>query len=173
MCGMKLVSREASPRQSPGEPRILYYRSPMDPSVRSDKPAKDSMGMDFVPVYAHEAQAVGGAVPGRTSLTLSPEKRQALGIRSEEIHHGRLTRALRTVGRVAVDERRLHHVHTKYDGYVEHLHVDFTGKYVRKGEPLLSIYSPDLVATEQEYLLAYRAQKQLSGSGSAGVAEGG
>ena len=171
ICGMKLVSREAAPRPSPGEPRILYYRSPMDPSVRSDKPAKDSMGMDFVPVYAHEAQGAGGTVPGRTSLTLSPEKRQALGIRSEEIHHGRLTRALRTVGRVAVDERRLHHIHTKYDGYVEHLYVDFTGKYVERGDHLLSIYSPDLVATQQEYLLAYGAQKTAA-SGIPSVAQG-
>jgi multidrug efflux pump subunit AcrA (membrane-fusion protein) len=171
ICGMKLVSRAASPRPSPGERRILYYRSPMDPSVRSDKPAKDSMGMDFVPVYADEAQTVGGAVPGRTSLTLSPEKRQALGIRSEEIHHGRLTRALRTVGRVTVDERRLHHIHTKYDGYVEHLYVDFTGKYVERGDHLLSIYSPDLVATQQEYLLAYNAQK-MAASGIPSVAQG-
>ena len=172
ICGMKLVSRDAAPRPSPGKPRILYYRSPMDPGVRSDKPAKDSMGMDFIPVYADEAQPSGGAVPGRTSLTLSPEKRQALGIRSEEIHHGRLTRALRTVGRVAVDERRLHHIHTKYDGYVEHLYVDFTGKYVERGDHLLSIYSPDLVATQQEYLLAYNAQKQMAASGIPSVAQG-
>jgi Cu(I)/Ag(I) efflux system membrane fusion protein len=80
---------------------------------------------------------------------------------------------IRTVGRVAVDERRLHHIHTKYEGYVEHLHVDFTGKFVRKGEPLLSIYSPELVATQQEYLLAWRARERLAGSGIASVAKGG
>ena len=119
-----------------------------------------------------EAQAASGAVPGRASLALSLEKRQALGIRSEEIHHGRLTRAIRTVGRVAVDERRLHHIHTKYDGYVEHLYVDFTGKYVERGDHLLSIYSPELVATQQEYLLAYNAQKQMAASGIPSVAQG-
>jgi RND family efflux transporter MFP subunit len=171
ICGMGLVRSEASPRP-PGERRIVYYRSPMDPNLRSDKPAKDSMGMDFVPVYSDETQAKGGAVAGRTSLTLSPEKRQALGIRSEEIHHGRLTRAIRTVGRVAVDERRLHHIHTKYDGYVEHLYVDFTGKYVERGDHLLSIYSPELVATQQEYLLASNAQKQMAASGIPSVAQG-
>jgi Cu(I)/Ag(I) efflux system membrane fusion protein len=75
------------------------------------------------------------------------------------------------VGRVAVDERRLHHIHTKYDGYVEHLYVDFTGKYVERGDHLLSIYSPDLVATQQEYLLAYSAQKTAA-SGIPSVAQG-
>jgi Cu(I)/Ag(I) efflux system membrane fusion protein len=110
--------------------------------------------------------------PGRASLSLSPEKRQLLGIRSEEIHHGPLTRVMRTVGRVAVDERRLHHIHTKYDGYVEHLYVDFTGKFVERDEHLLSIYSPELVATQQEYLLAYNAQKQMAKSGIPSVAQG-
>ena len=171
ICGMKLVPIPAHPRP-PGERKVLYYRSPMDPSVRSDRPAQDSMGMDFIPVYADEAQAEGPAVPGRASLSLSPERRQILGIRSEEIHHGPLTRVMRTVGRVAVDERRLHHIHTKYDGYVEHLYVDFTGKFVKRDEHLLSIYSPELVATQQEYLLAYNTQKQMAESGIPSVAEG-
>ena len=171
ICLMKLVPIQASPQPS-AERKLLYYRSPMDPSVRSDKPAKDSMGMDFIPVYEDDAQAKASTVPGRASLTLSPERRQILGIRSEEIHHGPLTRVMRTVGRVAVDERRLHHIHTKYDGYVEHLYVDFTGKLVRRGEPLLSIYSPELVATQQEYLLAYNAQRQMAESGIPSVAQG-
>jgi multidrug efflux pump subunit AcrA (membrane-fusion protein) len=168
---MKLVPSEAG--GTPGGKRtISYYRSPMDPSLRSDKPAKDAMGMDFVPVYADELQGVSSAVPGRAVVTFSPERRQLLGIRSEEVKKARLARVIPTVGRVAVDERRLHHIHTKYDGYVEHLHVDFTGKFVKKGEPLLSIYSPELVATQQEYLLAYRAQKQMAESGIPSVALG-
>jgi Cu(I)/Ag(I) efflux system membrane fusion protein len=74
---------------------------------------------------------------------------------------------------VAVDERRMAHVHTKFEGYVEKLYVDFTGKYVRKGDALLAIYSPELVATQQEYLLALRAQKQLGTSQIPSVAQGG
>jgi len=171
ICGMKLVPMAVSSTPS-GPRRILYYRSPMDPNVRSDKPAKDAMGMDFVPVYEDELLATSSAVPGRAVVTLSPEKRQVLGVRSEEVKKAQLTRVIPTVGRVAVDERRLHHIHTKYDGYVEHLHVDFTGKFVKKGEPLLSIYSPELVATQQEYLLAYRAQKQMQQSGIPSVAQG-
>jgi hypothetical protein len=148
------------------------YHCPMHPTYVSDKPGDCPIcGMKLVPIEG-EAKAKGGAVPGRASLSLSPEKRQLLGIRSEEIHHGPLTRVMRTVGRVAVDERRLHHIHTKYDGYVEHLYVDFTGKFVERDEHLLSIYSPELVATQQEYLLAWSAQQQMAESGIPSVAQG-
>ncbi len=105
-------------------------------------------------------------------MTLSPEKRQLLGVRSEELRVQSMDRVIRTVGRVTPDERRVHHVHTKFEGYVEHLFVDFTGRLVRKGEPLLSIYSPDLVATQQEYLLALRAQKELGASDIGSVRRG-
>jgi membrane fusion protein, copper/silver efflux system len=167
ICGMKLVPAAGAAVRKP-----LYYRSPMDPKVRSDKPAKDTMGMDFVPVYADDLPQDAASVLGRAAVTLSAERRQLLGVQSEEIHHGPLARVLRTVGRVAVDERRLHHIHTKYDGYVEHLYVDFTGKYVERGEHLLSIYSPELVATQQEYLLAYDARKRMGASGISSVAQG-
>jgi Cu(I)/Ag(I) efflux system membrane fusion protein len=145
----------------------------MNPSVRSDKPARDSMGMDYIPVFADELAEGPSGVAGRAPVVLSPDRRQMLGVQSETVKTGRLTRAIRTVGRVAVDERRLHHIHTKYEGYVEHLYVDFTGKFVKKAEPLLSLYSPDLVATQQEYLLAHRAQARLAKSGISSVAQGG
>jgi Cu(I)/Ag(I) efflux system membrane fusion protein len=112
-------------------------------------------------------------VPGRAVVSLSPERRRALGLRTERVRSAALDRTLRTVGRVSADERRLHHVHTKYDGYIEHLYVDFTGKRVRKGEPLVSLYSPELVATQQEYLLAWRARRELAESGLPSVAQGG
>jgi Cu(I)/Ag(I) efflux system membrane fusion protein len=139
-----------------GPRRIAYYRSPMNPSVRSAKPAKDEMGMDYVPVYEDELGGASPVVEGRAIVVIPPERRGLLGVRSEEVREEVIDQAIRTVGRVAVDERRLHHVHTKYDGYIERLYVDFTGRFVNAGEPLLSIYSPDLVATQQEYLLALR-----------------
>jgi RND family efflux transporter MFP subunit len=153
--------------------KVAYYRNPMDPSIHSATPAKDSMGMDYVPVYEDELRGTAAAVQGRATVTLTPQRRQMLGLRSEEVKRARLSRSIRTVGRMTPDERRLHHVHTKFEAYVEHLYVDFTGKLVRKGEPLLSLYSPELVATQQEYLLAYRAQKRLRESGIAAVAKGG
>jgi Cu(I)/Ag(I) efflux system membrane fusion protein len=145
----------------------------MDPSIRSDKPAKNSMGMDFVPVYEDETgRSSGPAVSGRAVVSLTPERRSLLGVRSEEVRQMRIEKSLRAVGRVTADERRLAHVHTKFEGYVEHLYVDFTGMLVKKGDPLLSIYSPDLVATQQEYLLALRAQRQLGNSQLPSVAQG-
>ncbi len=182
ICGMKLVvmpaaaapgATTATATTSGEDRKIAYYRSPMDPSLRSDRPAKDSMGMDFIPVYQDEMAGTTSAVAGRAAVTLSPERRQLLGLQSEEVRQERIERVIRTVGRVAPDERRLHHIHTKYEGYVEHLYVDFTGAFVKRGERLLSIYSPELVATQQEYLLAYRAQTRLAGSGIPSVAKGG
>jgi Cu(I)/Ag(I) efflux system membrane fusion protein len=142
------------------------YHCPMHPDVTSDKPGSCPIcGMDLVKL---ETSPRAGSTPvpvaGRAQVTLSPERLQVLGVRSAEVHHARLERAIRTVGRLAVDERRLHHVHTKFEGYVERLYVDFTGAYVRKGQPLLSIYSPELVATQQEYLLAHRARQRLGAS---------
>ena len=178
ICKMDLVPMEAA-AGAPATPaagrspqrRILYYRSPMDPSVHSDVPRKDAMGMDFVPVY--EDEAAGPVVAGRAMVALSPERRQILGIRSEPVTRRHLDRTLRTVGRVAIDERRLHHVHTKYEAYVEKLYVNFTGQMVKQGDHLAALYSPELVATQQEYLLAYRAQRRLGESGIESVAKGG
>ena len=178
ICGMDLVLIEPAapkPAASPSSSgrRILFYRSPMDPSVHADKPAKDSMGMDFIPVYEDEVGRGAGAIPGRAVVTLSPERRSLLGVRSEEVRETRIDRTIRTIGRVATDERRVAHVHTKFEGYVERLYVDFTGKLVKKGDPLLSIYSPELIATQQEYLLALRARKELGASQIPSVARGG
>ncbi len=178
ICGMKLVPMEEGSGAAQaasaghGERKVAFYRSPMDPSVHSDKPAKDEMGMDFVPVYADELQGAPSGVSGRAAVTISSERRQVLGVRSEEVKKIRLAHRIRTVGRVAVDERRLRHIHTKFDGYVEHLYVDYTGKLVRRGERLLSIYSPELVATQQEYLLAHRAQARLAQSAVRSAAQG-
>jgi hypothetical protein len=124
-------------------------------------------------VYEDEVGRGAGAIPGRAVVTLSPERRSLLGVRSEEVRETRIDRTIRTIGRVATDERRVAHVHTKFEGYVERLYVDFTGKFVKQGDPLLSIYSPELIATQQEYLLALRARKELGASQIPSVARGG
>jgi membrane fusion protein, copper/silver efflux system len=175
ICSMKLFPREAegASAKASGKRKVLFYRNPMDASIQSNTPAKDHMGMDYVPVYEDEAEGSSSSVEGRAMVTIPSERLQMLGVRSEGVQAGPLKRSIRTVGRVAVDERRIHQIHTKYEGYVERLYVDFTGKFVRKGDPLLSIYSPELLATQQEYLLAYRSQEQLQKSGIASVAEQG
>ncbi len=181
ICKMDLVPIETSaasgsgpaapPRAAGGGRTVLFYRSPMDATVHSPVPMKDAMGMDYVPVYDDEAN--GPVVAGRAMVALSPERRQLLGVRSEPVSRRHLERTIRTVGRVAMDERRVHHVHTKYEAYVEHLYVNFIGQSVHKGEPLAALYSPELVATQQEYLLALRAQGELAGSGVDSAAQGG
>jgi len=161
---------ESSPQKA--ERKIAFYRNPMDPSIHSDHPAQDSMGMDYVPVYEDELDAPASTVAGRASVMIPADRRQLLGVKSEALTRAPLRRAIRTVGRVVPDERLLHHVHTKYDGFIEHVYVDFIGKYVKKGEPLLSIYSPDLFATQQEYLLAQKAARELAKNGGDAAARG-
>ncbi len=152
--------------------RVLYYRHPMDASIHSDRPAKDDMGMDYVPVYEDEAPGAA-ALAGHASIVLSPESRQLLGIQTAPAREEQIDRVVRTVGKVAVAETHIHHLHTKLEGYVEDLYVSYTGQLVKKGDPLLSIYSPELLATQQEYLVAYRARERLAQSRLPDVAQAG
>ena len=162
---------------TPAAAQAARYHCPMHPTYLSDRPGDCPIcGMRLVPMTGDAAPSGGAqveSVAGRVSVTLSPERRLLLGLRSEPARVESLERSVRTVGRVAADERRVHHVHTKFEGYVERLYVDFTGKLVRRGEPLLAIYSPELIATQQEYLLALKARRQLAGSGLPQVADGG
>ena len=174
ICGMKLEPVPAA--LTSGELKTSSgaaptYFCPMHPTVVSDaKGTCPICEMDLEPIpaalktgWSAEEADPGAAVTGRSVVTLSSERRALLGVRSEEVRETRIDRTIRTVGRVTADERRLAHVHTKFEGYVERLYVDFTGKFVKKGDPLLSLYSPELIATQQEYLLALRARKQLGG----------
>jgi multidrug efflux pump subunit AcrA (membrane-fusion protein) len=176
ICGMKLVPiqpEKTAAAPAAGPRKILFYRSPMNPAETSPVPKKDSMGMDFVPVYAGEAEGAVGAPPGLAPVTIDAAKRQLLGLKTVEVRRGPFETSIRTTGRVAADETRVHHVHTRYEAFVEHVTADFTGKYVKKGEVLAYVYSPELYATQQEYLLALKASRSLGGSGVPSVAQGG
>jgi membrane fusion protein, copper/silver efflux system len=108
------------------------------------------------------------------TVQVSPERQQLIGVRFGTVEKHTLQKVIRTVGRIDYDERRIGIVSPKISGWIEELYVDFTGRYVRKGEPLLTIYSPELVSTQEEYLLALKAQKdwsrssfpEISGSGN-------
>jgi RND family efflux transporter MFP subunit len=110
-----------------------------------------------------DAGAEGGEMPAN-SVMISPERQQLIGIRTARVERGELDRTIRTVGLVAYDERRVAHIHTKVTGWIETLHVDFTGELVEEGQPLLEIYSPELLSTQEEYLLALRARGSLGNS---------
>ncbi len=150
------------------ERTILFYRNPMDPAVTSSVPMKDQMGMDYVPVYEDEApdKALG---PG--SIRLSPEKVQRSGVRSEEVKRLALKRVIRTVGRVEPVEDRVSIVNTKLAGWVEVLYINRTDETVRKGQKLFELYSPELVAAQEEYLLAVRSLDGLKKTPYAEAAE--
>ncbi len=96
------------------------------------------------------------------SIKLSPQRRQLIGVQYATVSEQHISKTLRTVGRVTYDETKIAHVHTKFSGWIEKVHVDFTGKLVKKGQPLVSIYSPDLVSTQQELLIAKRSRDILS-----------
>ncbi len=168
------VARAPSPAPSassipPREKKVLYWTDPMTPGYRSDKPGKSPfMDMDLVPVYEND-----DGVEGSSTIRISQEKQQAIGVRVGKAEMRDLTKTIRTVGRVTFDETLQAQVHAKFEGYVERLDVDYTGKAVRRGQPLLSIYSPELLATQEEYLIAVRARRQLQKSTNPEVARGG
>ncbi|HXG58071.1 MAG TPA: efflux RND transporter periplasmic adaptor subunit [Thermoanaerobaculia bacterium] len=142
------------------ERKVLYWVDPMHPAYKSDKPGTaPDCGMELVPVYEGDMSPGGpqSNVPGHSRVRLSGERQQLIGVKTAVAEKRPIGRTLRTVGRVAVDETRLYEITTKFDGYIETLHVDYTGRQVRRGQPLFSVYSPELLATQQEYLLALRA----------------
>jgi Cu(I)/Ag(I) efflux system membrane fusion protein len=172
ICGMKLVEVKPEPSASggtraPAERKIVFYRSPMDSKQTSPTPRKDDMGMDYVPVYEDEVTADGGPqVEGLATVTIDPMRQQLIGLRTAPVTRGSVAGSWRTVGRVEVDPTRVRKTNVKVEGYIERMYVDFVGRRVRKGEPLFSIYSPSLLATENEYVLALQTKDALDKGGA-------
>ncbi|GAB0057156.1 Cation efflux system protein CusB [Candidatus Magnetaquicoccaceae bacterium FCR-1] len=139
------------------ERKILYYRNPMGQPDISPTPKKDSMGMDYIPVY--EDEMAGDAGSGAVRINL--DKVQKLGVKTEVATKRFLSREVRAVGAVSVDERRLRVVTLKYEGWIEKLHADVTGQKVKSGQPLMEVYAPVVLQAQQEYLAALRASEAL------------
>lgn len=157
-CNMPLepVYADSEATQTQPERKILYYRDPQAPEYRSDKPGLNpETGNDLEPVYEEP-------VPG--TVQISAEKQQLIGVRTAVAELASTDHTFRTVGRVAVDETKIVRVHPRVEGWIEKVHVDFTGEQVRAGEPLLTLYSPELLASQQEYLLALRGAEILKKS---------
>ena len=151
ICGMTLVKVEPAPAAAATPAAAsrtpLYYRNPMDPNQRSPVPAKDEMGMDYVPVYAED---VGGEV------RISPAIMNNLGVRTEPVVRGSLPRGVQTVGYVQFDERKVQQVRPRAEGWVEGLSVRAMGETVKAGQLLFTLYSPMLESVQQEYLDALK-----------------
>jgi len=163
--------------ESPGGRRILYYVDPMHPAYASDKPGvAPDCGMTLVPVYAGEGGAPTGSrgqqVLSNTleqvyaespstvagAVRIPPERQQLIGVKFATVESGGGTRTIRAVGKVSADETRVGHVHTRIEGWIERVFVNFTGDTVKKDEPMLTIYSPEMLASQEELLLAARAR---------------
>ena len=107
-----------------------------------------------------QEEAVEEEVP---QIEISPEQRQLIGVKTVKVAVKPLTKVIRTVGRIEADERKLATVNTKVEGWIEKLYVDYTGRYVREGEPLAEIYSPELLATQMEFISTLKwAKRQVA-----------
>ncbi len=147
------------------ERKIKYWQSPMNPTYVRDKPGKSPMGMDLIPVYEDESAVAG-------QIRIDPIMVQNIGVKTVKVKNRTLTREIRTIGLLTYDERIVYHIHTKYAGWIEKLHVDFTGQEVNQNDMLLEIYSPELVSTQEEFLLALEYQKSLEKSPFTEISEG-
>ena len=145
--------------------KLLYYRNPMGLPDTSPVPKKDPMGMDYLPVYEGDEEAVDDG-----GLRISPGKVQKLGVRTAPARLQMLDRSVRASGRVEIDESRTYTVTAKFEGYIERLHVNTSGQPVGRGQPLFEVYSPELVSAQREYALAVQGVGKLNEAG--GEAQG-
>ncbi|HSA69434.1 MAG TPA: efflux RND transporter periplasmic adaptor subunit [Burkholderiales bacterium] len=142
------------------ERKVLYYRNPMGLPDTSPVPKKDPMGMDYIPVYeGEEAPAKAGTVK------ISLDKVQLLGVRTERAEPRELRRTVRAVGTIQANERLLYKVAPRFEGWIEKLLVNTTGQAIARGEPLMDVYSPELITAQEEYLIALRGLKEAAAGG--------
>lgn len=153
---------QAAAESAPGDGKILYYQDPMHPWYRSDKPGiAPDCGMKLVPVYASDSPAAA-LPPG--GVEISPARQQTMGVVTAKAEYRALDSAVHAYGQVAVDDSRISSVSTRVSGWVQKVYVNSTFQHVTVGEPLFTVYSPDLLAAEEEYLLAVQARKTLGQS---------
>jgi RND family efflux transporter MFP subunit len=164
-CGMKLepVYADGTMGAAGEAPRkILRYRDPQDPNYTSDKPGLNpATGNELEPVYAEQQAPAPGAIQ------ISAEKQQLIGMRYGTAEWTSEGQSIRFAGRVVPDETRIARVHAKVEGWIERVSVDFTGQLITQGQPLLTLYSPELLASQQELLLALKAKNLMQHSSMA------
>src|SRR5680860_1182920 len=131
--------------------QILYYRNPMGHPDTSPVPKKDSMGMDYIPVYADEQDEPG-------TIKVSLDKVQRSGVKTEKVGTQTISRSIRAVGMVEHDETLLTIVAMRSDGYIEDLFVEKTGQHVKEGEALFRVYSPQIQQAQTDLIIAMRAE---------------
>jgi len=166
ICEMKLTPIKNNGNKSSGERKILYWRAPMDPNEIYDEPGKSKMGMDLVPVYNDEGSASG-------IVTIDPEIQQNMNIKTALVEKKTLSSEVITNGVLTTNEKTEYIVTTRVNGWVENLYINYTGQPVTKGQKLMDIYSPELVAAQQELITALNYQKAVNKTSFDEVREGG
>ncbi|MBD3377212.1 efflux RND transporter periplasmic adaptor subunit [candidate division KSB1 bacterium] len=169
ICGMRLTPIKGSDSEietSKEKGEILYWRAPMDPTEIYEKPGKSKMGMDLVPVY--EGEEAGGA----GSITIDAAIQQNMNLQTAPVEVRDLERTIRAYGKVTYAQDNQYTINTKFSGWVEKLFINTAGQSVHKGEPLLEIYSPELVSAQEEYLLARNSVEKLNNSSIESVKKG-
>ncbi len=163
---MSAMQMEPAGGSTPTKREIKYWRAPMDPTYIRDEPGKSPMGMDLVPVYEDEGD-------GGNFVKIDPNVVQNIGVRTTKVKLADISRSIRTVGLVTYDESKLAKIQSKVKGWVEKLYINETGRKVKNGTILLEIYSPDLVSTQEEYLLALKYRDALKEGTRESIAKSG
>lgn len=174
-CGMALepvyADEGASPVAGSDTRKVLYYRDPKDPNYTATTAGLNpETGNTLEPVYAETAAP---AAPPAGAVRIPVERQQLAGVKYATVESTDVGRALRTVGKVGYDETRLQHVHPRVDGWIEQVFADFTGELVKKGQPMLSVYSPEMLASQEELLLARRARDTMQNNPLASASQQG
>ncbi len=139
---------------SVGERKVAFWKAPMDPNFRSDKPGKSPMGMDLIPVYEGDDADSGAQA---SSVRIDPSVVNNIGVRTAMVEKGALRRPIHTVGRIVYDEEKVANIHLRSSGWIERLTVRSEGEAVEKGDLLFEVYSPDLVNAQAEFLQTARS----------------
>ncbi|RPJ58215.1 MAG: efflux RND transporter periplasmic adaptor subunit [Acidobacteria bacterium] len=153
ICGMRLVPIKTD---ASGQPESGHADNPAGPESMTDEHAGHQAG-----ATAPAQVPASPSVPGYSTVNLPADRQQLMGVTLVRAEAMPLEQSIRTFGRVTYDETKLHHVHTKFEGFIEDLYANFIGQFVKRGQPLFSVYSPELYATQKEYLLALRAEEQF------------
>ncbi len=149
--GLNEGKMDIAPAVSTKKPK--FYRHPMNPAITADKPLKDDMGMDYIPIYDDASAATPGS-DGAAVVTISPAMVNNMGVRTAPAQRSPLKRRIDAVGYVSWDEDRIWHIHLRYEGWIERQHITFVGEQVRKGDLLFEVFSPKLTSAQEEYLQA-------------------